>query len=163
MATSINASLSISFSVQKSVSNSDPTASSPSLQLNLKAPSVTWNASTTPNGLDAWSGHVVLTSGAATIDLTNLTQSGLSTVINATGNKLRAIMVMPDSTNVNPISVATGASNGYPSIGTVSVLNAGDVLVRRTTQSVAVSSSLKTLDFAGTGAQGCEVLLVFGS
>lgn len=163
MTANIQAQMSVQLNATKQLVTSDPTATSPSLLMNLGAFSATWNNGSSPNALDAWSGHVALSSGAATIDLTNLTQLGLSTVVNATGNKIRAIMVQADSANANPISIGTGGTNGYSSIGVLSVLNANDIAIRTAVAAIAVDSTHKTLDLAGTGTQGCEVLIVFGS
>ena len=163
MTTTINAAFNLTASASKGITTTDPTASSPGTQMNLGSYQQNFNAATTPNGLDCWSGHVALSGGVATIDLTSVLQVSLNVTFNGTGLKLRYFEIVPDSTNVNPIQVGTGATNGYGALGVQSAMNAGDIRFGTTTGATAVGSTNKTLDFAGTGTQGCEVLLVFGS
>lgn len=167
--TTIQASMTISAAVNKKVlDDADPTTAGVSLNLNLAsilnaAFKKSWNPNTIPNGLDAWSGAVTLTAGAATIDLTNLVQVGLDDPVDATGLFLRMVVVLADANNANVIAIGVGASNGYPSIGTISKLNAGNVAVHTCQGSVAVDGTHKTLDLAGTLAQKMYVLLLFGN
>lgn len=168
MSSSINATLGISLSCQKQETTTDPTASSPTLSLNLQpinpaAFAQLWNAATTPDGEEAWTGQITLSAGVATIDLTSLTQIGLSTAVNATGLKVRAICLLPDAANANPIQIGTGASNGYTGIGVISALNAGNVLARTCAGAAAIDGTHKTLDLAGTGSQKLNILIVFGN
>lgn len=163
MTASISGSLTINASVSKSVTTNDPTATPPSLTLSIGNLSNSWNSTSTPNGLDAWSGLVTMTSGTATIDLTSLTQAGLAGTISMSGFKMRYIQVQPSTGNAAPISVAVGASNGYPSFGTIAVLNPGDMAARTTVLAIAVDGTHKTIDITGTGADSMEILVVFGS
>lgn len=166
---SINATMAVSLQCQKQVTSSaDPTATPTNLGLDLSviAPGAfraNWTPSSTPDGTDAWSGQVALSAGAATIDLTNLTQANLSTVVNATGKKIRAICVLADANNANVIAIGTGASNGYTGIGTISALNAGDIALHTGQGSTAIDGTHKTLDLAGTGSQILNILIVFGT
>jgi len=161
--TTIKASLLITLTCNKSQSLGDPTAGLVTVPQNLGNVAQTWDASTNPNGLDSWSGLVAMTAGTATIDLTALAQAGLSTTVNATGLKLRAIEVQASPGNAAPIEVQPGASNGYPSVGTISALGPGDIAVKTTSSAVAVDSTDKTITITGTGTDSCELLLVFGS
>lgn len=166
---SINATMGVSLQCQKQVTNTaDPTATPANIGLDLSSINpgafrASWNSGTTPDGEDAWSGQIALSSGAATIDLTNLTQTNLSTVINATGKKIRVIALLADANNANVIAIGTGASNGYAGIGTISALLAGNMTIRTCNGSTAIDGTHKTLDLAGTGSQILNILIIFGS
>lgn len=167
MTSTINSTLSVSFLTQKTVTTSDPTATAPAISMNLQTsnPSAftkNYTATSPIDAQEAWSGHVTLSSGAATLDLTALTQVGLATAVNATGMKLRAIQVLADAANANPISVGTGGSNGYDQAGVLSKINAGDLVTKILNSATAIDGTHKTLDIAGTGSQGCSIHMVFG-
>jgi hypothetical protein len=167
MTSTINSTLSVSFLTQKTETTSDPTATAPAISMNLQTaqPSAftkNYTATSTIDGQEAWSGHVTLSSGAATLDLTALTQVGLATTVNATGMKLRAIQVLADAANANPISVGTGGTNGYDQVGVLSNIKAGDLETRISNSVTAIDGTHKTLDIAGTGSQGCTIHMVFG-
>lgn len=154
--------------VNKQSTTGDPTDPSVSLNLNLanilnSAFSQSWNSNTIPDGTEAWSGTVSLTAGAATIDMTNLTQAGVSPAINANTMHVRAIVVLADSANANAIQIGTGASNGWTGIGVVSNILATNIRLLTCFGTIAVDGTHKTLDFAGTGTQKCYVLILFGT
>lgn len=164
MTANVSTTLSLVCQVTKQNIVSDPSASNPTILMDLKIPAQSWSSSSSPiNSTQAWSGHIALVSGAATIDLTNLTQLSFSGTIDTTGLKLRSIAVLADSGNANVISIGTGASNGYPSIGVISQIANGDPVIRICNNSVAVDGTHKTLDLAGTGTQGCSIILTFGA
>lgn len=167
MTSSITATLAASLTCSKSSVTTDPTATNPTIQMNLgkinnAAFNIGWSSTSSPDGEDAWSGQVALVAGVATIDLTNLTQTGLSVPVDATGKKVRAICVLADSGNANVIAIGVGASNGYTGIGTISALNPGNMAIHTCQGSIAVDGTHKTLDFAGTGTQKLDILIVFG-
>jgi len=161
--TTINASLSVQSTVNKSQSVGDPTAGNITLPLSITGLSQTWNPGTTINGLDAWSGVVTLVAGTATIDLTSLTQLGLSTAVNMTGYKLRFIQWFAPAANVANVKIAPGASNGYAPVGVVDTIAPGDPGVKPTLSSTAVGASSKNITITGTGTDSIQLLLVFGN
>jgi hypothetical protein len=158
--TSIQANLTVNMQSNRTQALGDPTATAISQQQSLGNVSNAWNANTTPNGLDSWSGNV---SVGTTIDLTNLSQSGLATALNETGNKLRAIQITAPTGNAGAVQVAPGGSNGYSSLGTISALSPGDMAVKTTTQATAVSSSNKTVTVSGSGSDSVNILMIFGN
>jgi len=105
----------------------------------------------------AWHGVVTLTAGAATLNLTALTDALLTTV-DMTGLKLYGIIAYPDAANTHTISVAAGASNGYAGWGSIVDRGAMGPLY----YTVAVDGTHKNLDFAGNGTEKMEVVLLFG-
>ena len=97
---------------------------------------------------------VTMTSGTATIDLTNV--GG----VNLTGKKLSKIQVTAATTNANAITIATGGTNGYaPISGYSEVLSAGESSTVEPLDAPTVASGVKTLDVTGTGAQKVTVYL----
>ena len=169
MTTAIQAQMSITLNGTKSVSSADATAQggasiAPDLSLILpKAFNTQWNATSNPDGTDLWSGEVDLIAGAASIDLTNLTQAALNSVVNATGKHIRAIAVLADAANADSIKIGTGASNGYVGIATLDQILAGQIRVATQIGAAAVDATHKTLDVAGTGTQKLYVLIIFGT
>ena len=163
MTTTVGASLTMQMSAQKTITTGDLTLPSLSFALGLGQQQLSWSSNSTPNGLDAWSALVAMTAGTVTIDLTSLTQAGVAGTLNQTGNKLRAVHIIAPSTNSAVIQVASGASNGYTSIGTVSQLKPGDACIKVTSNSIAVDGTHKTIDVTGTGTDAVELLMVFGS
>lgn len=161
--TSINASMTISMQSNKSQNLGDPTAGVVSQQQNLGTISSSWAPNSTPNGKDSWSGSVVMSSGTATIDLTSLTQLGLSTAVDMTGLKLRAIKFLAPVGNAATVEIQPGASNGYSSVGIVSAIAPGDGGARTALAATAVSPTNKTITVTGTGADSVELLMIFGS
>jgi hypothetical protein len=105
-----------------------------------------------------------LTAGAATIDLTSLTDvAGAS--FSGNGLKVRAAKFRAPATNANPITITPGASNGIDLFGASSsvTLSPGQsVLFYFKDGAPAIASGDKTLDLAGTGTQELEVELLIG-
>lgn len=159
----VAANLTISAEVTKQISNTDPTAQSGGIRMNLNLATLTFNDNSTPDGKDAWSGQVALVAGAKTLDLTALVQSQLPSAVDMTGKVLRYIVFQSPSTNSHVISIATGASNGFPAIGTISAIQPGNIGARTTIGSAAVDATHKTLDLAGTGTEVLNLILVFGT
>jgi len=76
--------------------------------------STTLGAATTPPATEAYSATLALVAGTLTIDLTALTAFNGRT-LDATGLKLQAIKL--NVLGANELTVAPGASNGYPLFG----------------------------------------------
>jgi len=95
-----------------------------------------------------------LSSGAVTIDLTAAPYSGGTKV------PIRMYMLNPAS-NANPITIAKGASNGYTGFGSSFSLTLAPGESAALNALTALSSSVKTLDLTGTGAQSLVVQVQF--
>lgn len=117
-----------------------------------------------PVATKAFHGTVPLVAGALTLDLTALVDPTIADPIDMTGLKLKFLQVIADSGNANAITIAPGASNGYTGwVGADGLsLNASDqeMLVRNA--GIAVDSTHKTLDLAGTGTQSATLVMLFG-
>lgn len=156
---------------QKSVVTADPTASQPGISMNLDpsqsglfSKSLNANSAATPPGdvTEAWSGNKVMTAGAATIDLTSLTQVGLSSAVSLSGLKIRAIQILAPAANAAAITVAPGASNGYTQIGTVGPIKPGGSALLILPGTSAVDGTHKNLDISGTGTDSVSIQVVAG-
>lgn len=164
MTSNISAKMSVNFTGQKQVITGDPTASSPAVQLfgTTGVINKAWSSTTSPAGTEELSGHVAMVSGTATVDLTAFTQSGLTPNVNATGLKLRAFIVVADAANVANISVATGGTNGYTALGTLSAISPGDFRMGSVSNPIAIDGTHKTIDITGTATDGVSIFFVFG-
>ena len=101
---------------------------------------------------------VTLSGGAATIDLTSITDPNLGTV---TFNTLTPITIKfaNPSANANNITIAKGASNGYTGLGSsfsLTIPPGGEATLHLVGAS-AVGGSSKTFDLTGTGSQTLNV------
>jgi hypothetical protein len=163
MTLSINASLTIASTLSIFDNQNDPAANPITVAANPPYINQTWNAALSPNGTAGWCAQVVMTSGAATIDLTSLTQLGLSTPIDATGLKSLFFVFQAPTSNTNPVSVAPGGSNGYASVGEVGPLSPGDIDAKTTGSATAISSTSKTISVTGTGSNAINIFVAFGS
>lgn len=119
-----------------------------------------------------WHRQVTLVAGAATLDLTALTDDILTTQ-DMTGLKLKALHAVPASTNANAITIKPGAANGYTGwVGTdgivlntttISSVNYPDnVFIGPLYGGIAVDGTHKNIDIAGTGTQKVNLILMFG-
>jgi hypothetical protein len=129
------------------------------------------NATSTPPVVDGSYLQYLLSSGAVTIDLTNLVDV-LGRALNASGYKIRGIKIQPLPTNANPITIAKGASNGYTGFGSsfqvtlpapVANTPLPEFLWYDGGAGTAVSGSVKTLDISGTGTQGIQFAIDWGT
>ena len=106
----------------------------------------------------------VLTDGAATIDLAAL--DGLNDkVVNGTGLRVQLLRIKAPSSNVNPITVAKGASNGYDGFGaafSVTLQPGAEATFLTNDAGSDIGSANKTLDLTGTGAQALDVEIIMG-
>jgi len=122
----------------------------------------TLSATTTPAVTKSINRTLAMTSGALTIDLTSLVGAG-GVAVDFTGLKVRCIKVQNPSTHT--LSVASGASNGYTvSSGTwkFQAPVGGEGQAYWADGGIAVDSSHKTIDIAGTGSDTVNIQLVAG-
>jgi hypothetical protein len=134
-----------------------------------------FNSASTPKGQAVAPFTVTLSGGAATVDLTAVPASSAPTqagntpagaTINgstcgagATATAVQTLKIVAPATNANPITVAPGASNGYKATaggfifvtGKIITLQPGDEVLFKGA-APAISSTVKTLDLAGTGS-----------
>jgi len=126
--------------------------------------SATLNAGTTPPATTFAAFQQALTSGAATIDLTNVTGTNGATV-NFTGLKLQLVKLRNPITNANTITIAKGASSGYALGGSafsITLQPGEEWTYKGVDTSPDVGGSSKHLDLSGTAAQALDVYLVGG-
>ncbi|HEY1067231.1 MAG TPA: hypothetical protein VGE52_14015 [Pirellulales bacterium] len=129
---------------------------------------ISLNGSTTPKAEQLICTKVTLSGGAATLDLTNITQVD-GNGFDATGKKLVGYRFQ--NPNNNPVTVAPGASNGYDFAGAgkdVDVPAFEEIAGKpyklgQAPSRAVVASGDRTLDFTGTGADSILVTLTFGS
>lgn len=117
----------------------------------------------------AWNGLVTLTAGAATLDMTALARTGLST-LDATTYKLWLAWFFATAANTHLVTIVPGASNGYGTadIGAGLSLKPGSqqmigpLQTGTTVNSIAVDSTHKNIDFASSmAAATVQVILLF--
>jgi len=126
----------------------------------------TLSASTTPPATKHVAKNVALVAGAATIDLTALTAWGTNGVTeDCSGLKLQILRAKATLTNANPVTISTGASNGYAAFGAdwSIALSAGqEVTLYGNDATPDVAAGAKTIDLAGTLTQSIDIEMVFG-
>lgn len=103
-----------------------------------------------------------LSSGAATIDLTDV--AGTTGDQSMSGKSLRTIYLQATSDNAGVISVQAGATNGYPLFGSSGkiTLSPGDSMGLRISTTNDVDGTHKTIDLAGTGDDSLVIVMTFG-
>lgn len=142
---------------------SDPTAQN--LQENTsEGGQWNFNGTTGPSATLKYSGLVTLSAGAFTLDLTSLTDLFLGSV-SMSGKKLRFWQLFGSLGNANAITAQVGGTNGYTGLGGHLVVGPGDygqIGPIQDANGIAVSGSLKTIDFSGTGAQTAQIVMLFG-
>jgi hypothetical protein len=120
-------------------------------------------ASTTPDAEKAYAGRVTLIAGAATLDLTALTDSE-GTVLSMTAKKVRFFAIKGNG-NANVCTIKVGAANGFTGFGTawtIDVQVGGWIFLYAGAASVDIDATHKTIDFAGTLTQSFDVIIVAG-
>lgn len=144
--------------VTRTFSGGDVAPGNNDITVNQLNTSESLSSSTTPAVTKDFDALVTLSGGAATLDLTAITDLlGLGTVT-ISGLTPAWVKFVNPSTNANAITIAKGASNGYTGFGSsfsVTLQPGGELLLRLAT--VAVSGSVKTLDITGTGSQTLKV------
>lgn len=128
--------------------------------------SSTLTSSSTPPATAYSAGQQALSSGTATIDLTSLPDAnGVAGQVTLTGLKLAVVKFRNLSSNANAITIAVGASNGCTALGSAFsiTLQPGEEFTYLGKDVAAdVSSTVKTFDLTGTGAQVLEFEFVAG-
>jgi hypothetical protein len=133
----------------------------PTLVYNAFNFSHTVNASTTITGTKVTADTSALSAGAATIDLTAVPVAG-GTTQSFSGLKVRGYLFSTPTTNAANITIAEGASNGYP-LGDSIVLKPGQRVVKwLDDEGTTVAGGDKTLDLAGTGTDAFSYLIIAG-
>lgn len=125
----------------------------------------TLQSTTTPAVSEAGFCTQALSGGAATIDLTSLTTSR-GRAMNFTGVKIRTFRAKNPSTNTGTITIAKGASNGYTGFGSsfsIALKPGEEMSFYDGGNGVAVSSTVKTLDLAGTGSESLQFAVSGGA
>ena len=106
-----------------------------------------------------------LTAGAATIDLTSLTQSGGGT-FDATGLKLQVFQLKNGTGNAGAVTISDGASNGYnlfgDASGQVTCGVGGHIQWYQHDKLDDVGASDAEIDLSGTGTDSFDIIMVFG-
>lgn len=106
-------------------------------------------------------GAVNMTAGAATLNLAAC--PGTVGVVDMTGLKLRSVHIRAKATNVNNITIAKGAANGYTGLGAAfNVTLAPGKSILLEPDATAVAAGVRTLDITGSGTQGIEILITAG-
>jgi len=122
----------------------------------------TLTAGTTPPVTKIAEFLLTLTTGAATIDLRNLTGTN-GAVIDGNGLKLQLFRVKNLGANV--MTFTFGASNPYNIFGSTGILEVpvGGVFMLYGADALPdIGGSAKTIDVSGTGAQTAEVTIIMG-
>lgn len=122
------------------------------------------HSGSTPDAELVYSGNIPLVAGAATIDLTALSDSEGNTIA-TTGKKVRAIKIKPTSTNTGAITLVDGASNGYELFGdgfSIALNGGNHVLAYFGVDAPDIGSSTKNIDLSGTGTESIDIVIVFG-
>ncbi len=120
--------------------------------------------STTPPVTKVWEDNVALSGGAKTLDLEALVNDNLPNV-NFVGLKVQVFQMSCPEVNTGPITVTPGASNDYDLGGaSMSVaVNPGDTVIFLFLDNAPdVASADSELDFAGTGSETFDILMVAG-
>ena len=131
--------------------------------------SASLTSATTPNVTLAALAEITLTAGAATIDLTSVSDvNGVTKNFNAL--KIRCIKFRAKSTAIHAFTIAKGASNGFTGLGasfsvTLPANAAGGAWVSfyDAGGGTAVSGTVKTLDISGTGTDVLQVAIYGGA
>lgn len=159
---SVTATFPFNLQVQETLDTNVDAAAAPVVRHTGFASNVRLDAATTPAATKVYVDTVALVAGAKTIDLTSLGSTGGGT-FSATGLKVRGIML--HNTSANPLTISPGASNPYPLFGTANakvVRTGGRFMEYFADGLAAVSGSVKTIDFAGTGTDTFNLILLFG-
>jgi len=150
-------------SVTRTYSGGDVAPGNNTIDVNGLNTTEALNSGTTPAVTKDFDALVTLSGGAATLDLTAITDLlGLGTVTISGLTPAWTKFTNP-STNANAVTIAKGASNGYTGFGSsfsITLQPGGEILIRLAT--VAVSGSVKTLDITGTASQTLKVQGVAG-
>ena len=121
-------------------------------------------SSTTPPVTKVWSDEVALSGGAKTLDLEALVNVNLPNV-NFVGLKVQILIMSCPASNTGPITIVPGASNDYDIGGAAmswAVSPGGMLIYLSDDDAPDVASADSELDFAGTGSEVFDILMVAG-
>ena len=113
--------------------------------------------------------EITIGSGTTTIDLTAAPLQGEGRVADCTGKKLIGYFFHADKDNSGDVTIAEGASNGYPLFGSGNDLvlgpgrQEGAAVSGVASPYTAVASGDKTLDISGTSGDKLTVEMIFGT
>ncbi len=122
------------------------------------------DSSTTPPATIVWSDQVALAAGVATLDLEALANGNLPT-IDLVGLKVQILLMSCPATNSVPITIVPGAANDYDIGGAAmnwGVSPGGMLFYLSNETSPDVAAADSELDFAGTGTEVFDILIVAG-
>jgi hypothetical protein len=120
-----------------------------------------YDANSIPDGSVTAYGSLPMVAGVAAINLAAVASAQGS--FSMIGKKPRAILLRAGATNVGPITVAKGASNGYTGFGSAFALTLGagkQALIQG--DDTIVASGNRTLDVSGTGTDSIDYEIVAG-
>ena len=124
------------------------------------------SSATTPAISAAFSDDIPLSGGAFTLDLAALTRGSELSALDMTGLKVQAFLIRAKAANGALITVTDGLTNGYLLFGDAAgqvTLDPGDAVMMLFNESLPdVGGSAKTIDFAGTGTDAFEIIIVAG-
>jgi len=123
------------------------------------------DADSTPAVTEGGFFQQLMTAGAATVDLTNLTDVR-GRAVNLNALKPRSIKIKALDANAGAVTIAKGASNGYTGFGSnfsLTLPAGGEVELYFGSAGTAVSGTVKTLDLSGTGTDGVQISLSAGA
>jgi len=165
MAATYSGKLNMGASATETLAAADvPAVSNPTLNHSGYDISETLNASSTVPLSNALYFEKALVAGVATIDLTALTDS-VGNAVDGTTKKLRVFRVSAPTSNTGPITVTTGAANGYAPYGTAGkiVVSPGQANLHYLEgDASAISATVKDIDLSGTGAETLKVTIWLG-
>lgn len=151
MATTVALTSNLTLQDAAATAGSSLVPSTPNLTGNGLDENYNLDSTTTPAVTMNAAGTVTLSAGSATLDLTSMT--GLDGAArNGSGLKVVALKIKNNSTH--SITIVKGASNGFTGFGSSFSMLIPPGATRLFFESVngtAVSGSVKTLDFSGTG------------
>ncbi len=154
----------INFAAVETLDTGVDGATAPSVTHNkFNIPSVTHNAGSPAPVTMASYRTYAMTAGALTIDLRALLGVGDESQ-DANGLKLQTIVIRNPSGN-NPITVTTGATNGFPLFGgtnSVVIPDDSELAFHIPEGLVNVSATDKDIDVSGTGTESFDVGITLG-
>lgn len=122
----------------------------------------TYGSASTPAVSKDAVNSIAMTTGAVTLDLTNM--AGTNGVI-VNGNSFKIQMVKFQNPSVNPITIKNGASNGYLLGGvawSITIPSGGEFQMYLANVSQTISGTTKNIDISGTGSDSLNYIIVMG-
>ncbi len=122
------------------------------------------DSTTSPPATIVWSDQVALVAGAKTLDLEALVNDNLPNV-DLVGLKIQILLVACPDTNTVAITIVPGAANDYDIGGAAMswAVGPGGMLIYLSDDNAPdVAAADSELDFAGTGTEVFDILIVAG-